>query len=263
VSTWSPDPSIVIGCGLLAALYLACLGPWRRRFRSAERVCFWRVASFLSGVAVIFLALGTPIDTLSDGYLLSVHMVQHLLLTLVMPVLLLIGTPGWLLRPLLRSWLVARLARWCTRPLVAFALFNVPLAVSHWPVFYNQALVDHRLHIVQHLLYMVTATITWWPVLGSLPELPRLAYPLQMLYLFVQTLPGGLVGAMIALSSSVLYPVYAAAPRVSSLSALADQQLGGLIMWLGAPTIIFVAMTCVFFTWAGREEVRALPASSA
>lgn len=251
---WSWEPSVTVGSLLLAGGYLACVGPWRRRFRQSSDVSHGRVAAFLVGVATLFLALGTPLDTLSDHYLFSVHMVQHLLLTFVMPPLLLLGTPGWLLRPLLRSPLVGRLARFWTRPLVAFLAFNLTLTFSHFPLIYNGALENEHLHIAMHLAYMVTAVITWWPILSPLPELPRLPYPLQMLYLFLQTIPGALVGSLISLSNGVLYPTYLTAPRIWSLTPLEDQQLGGLIMWLGVSTYYFVLITVIFFIWANREE---------
>ncbi len=256
---WSWEPSVVLGSLLLAGGYLACVGPLRERFRGATRVSSWRVAAFLVGVSALFLALASPLDELSDHYLLSAHMLQHLLLTLVMPPLLLLGTPAWLLRPLLRSQRLAALARFWTRPLVAFLVFNVTIAFSHFPVIYNLALEDEHLHIALHLAYMVSAVVAWWPVVSPLPELPPLSYPLRMLYLFLNTIPGGLVGALISLSDHVIYPTYAAAPRLFGLTALGDQQLGGLIMWLGVSTYYFALMTVVFFIWANREEATLIP----
>jgi putative membrane protein len=255
---WSPDPSVPLGCVLLAGAYLICIGPRRGHFPGSEAVPRRRITAFLSGVALLWLALGTPLDTLSDRYLLSAHMVQHMLLTLIMPPLLLLGTPGWLLRPALRSPLVEAPASFLTRPLVAFALFNLTIAVSHLPIIYNFTLEDHRAHVLEHLAYMVTAVITWWPILSPLPELPRLSYPLQMLYVFFQTVPGALVGSLVTLANEVLYPVYAAAPRVSGLSPMADQQLGGLIMWIGSSTYFFILLTIIFFVWASHEETPTL-----
>ena len=150
------------------------------------------------------------------------------------------------------------LGTFLTRPLVAFLVFNLVLTFSHFPLIYNLTLENERAHIVLHLAYMATAVITWWPVLSPLPELPRLVYPLQMLYLFFQTVPGALVGSLISLSDGVLYPTYATAPRLFGLTPLGDQQLGGLIMWLGVSTYMFVVITVIFFIWANREEVQSL-----
>jgi putative membrane protein len=258
VIAWTWQPSIVLGSLLLAGGYLYAVGPGRVRFAGAEPVSRWRVAAFLGGVAVLFLALASPLDALSDHYLLSAHMVQHMLLTYIMPPLLLIGAPGWLVRPLLRSWLVRPLLRAWTRPMPAFAVFNLLFGLAHFPVIYNFTLEHELAHIALHLLFMATAVVTWWPLLSPLPELPRLSYGQQLLYICLQTIPSGLIGALITLSGGVLYPTYAAAPRVTALSARADQQLAGLIMWVGGWAIFFVVLTIVFFVWASREQVRTL-----
>jgi putative membrane protein len=257
---WSWEPSVLLGTLGLGMAYFAAIGPYRARLHGTP-VPAGRVVAFVAGLATLLLALASPLDLLSDRYLLSAHMVQHLLLTLIMPPLLLVGTPGWLLRPALRSWLLAPVARIWTRPVVAFLLFNGAIAFSHFPSIYSAALVDHRLHVLMHLIYMTTAVAAWWPVFSPLPELPRLPYPLQMLYLFVMTIPGGLVGSFIALSDGVLYSFYAAAPRIVPLSALEDQQLAGLIMWIGVSTFMLGFLTIVFFAWARNENVPGLRAA--
>lgn len=251
---WSWEPSVVLGSLALAGGYLACVGPRRKRFRGSSPVPRWRVGAFLAGVGALFLALASPLDDLSDHYLLTAHMVQHLVLTLIVPPLLLLGTPAWLIRPTLRSPLVAGFARLATRPLVAFASFNLIFSFSHFPIVYNYTLEHQWAHITQHLVYISTAVVLWWPILSPLPEYPRLAYPLQMLYLFLQTVPGALIGSFITLANGVLYAVYASAPRVSVLTAQTDQQLAGMIMWLATSLFYFVLLTVIFFVWASREQ---------
>src|SRR5918912_2705269 len=213
---------------------------------------------FLLGVVVLFIALASPLDDLADHYLLSAHMVQHMLLTLVVPPLMLLGTPDWLVRPLLRSRPLAALLRVWTRPLPAFVVFNFVFALAHFPVLYNFALENELAHAAEHLVFLATAFGLWWPLLSPLPELPRLPYALQMLYVIAQTIPGALVGAFVTLADSVLYRTYALAPRVTVLAAREDQQLGGLIMWIGQWSIMFVVLGIVFFVWARREQVRPL-----
>jgi putative membrane protein len=255
---WTWEPSVLLGTGALATGYTLAIGRWRARFVGSGPVGGGRIFAFWAGLATILLALASPLDLLSDRYLLSAHMVQHLLLTLIMPPLLLVGTPGWLLRPLLRSWLVERVARLWSRPLAAFLAFNAAIGFSHFPPIYNATLLDHRLHVAMHLLYMATAVAAWWPIFSPLPELPRLVPPLQMLYVFVMTIPSGLVGSFIALAPAVLYPFYAAAPRIVSLSPLEDQQLAGLIMWVGVSTLMLGLLTVVFFSWAHQEQAAEL-----
>jgi putative membrane protein len=258
VIAWTWQPSIVLGSFLLAGGYLYAVGPGRGRFAGAEPVSPGKMAAFLGGVAVLFVALASPLDALSDHYLLTAHMVQHMLLTYIMPPLLLLGTPGWLIRPLLRSWLVDGLLRAWTRPVAAFAVFNLLFGLSHFPPIYTFTLEHEAAHIALHMLYLATAVVTWWPLLIPLPELPRLSFGLQLLYICFQTIPSGLIGALITLNDGVLYATYAAAPRVTALSPRADQQLAGLIMWVGGWAIFFVVLTIVFFVWAGREQARTL-----
>jgi len=204
----------------------------------------------------MFFALNGPLHDLSDHYLFSAHMVQHLVLTLAFPPLLLYGTPAWVLRPLLAPppRAVFRFAAWATRPLPAALGFLAPISLWHFPALYEAALRHHSLHIAQHLVFIATSVLMWWPVLSPVPELPRISYPAQMGYLFLLGIPMAVVAALITLSDGVLYPFYAAAPRVWGLSPLADQQIGGLLMWVPGGLVLWLAMTVVWFRWAAREE---------
>ncbi len=239
-------PSVVIGLVLLGGLYVFWGG-----LRADRR----RGVAFAASLLVIFVALNGPLHNLSDTSLFSAHMTQHLLLTLLFPPLLLYGTPAWVVRPILSPPWVTALARAVTRPVVAAATFTAPIVLWHVPLFYEAALRHHGLHIVQHLVFLTTAVVMWWPVLSPVPELPRIPYPGQMLYLFLLGLPMSLTGALITLSDSVLYPFYAEAPRVwRDLDALADQQIGGLLMWVVGGFALWGAMTVVWFRWSVREQ---------
>jgi putative membrane protein len=250
---WSLHPSVLLGTGILGALYFYGIGPWRRR-RALPRAPAWKVASFCGAMLVLLGSLNGPVHDLSDYYLFTAHMVQHLLLTLVFPPLLLAGTPGWLLQPLLRPPAVRWVARVLTQPLMAAVLFSAAIIVWHLPPFYELMMRDHDVHIVTHLLFMATATLLWWPVMSPVPELPRLGYGLGMLYLFLVGIPMQIVAAMISLAGGVLYPWYSAAPRTWGLSPLDDQQLGGLIMWVPANLYMFLAIGVLFFAWAKESE---------
>jgi putative membrane protein len=254
LTAWTWDPSILIGMALFVGAYLGAIGPWRRRFRSSQPVKPAQAAWFLLGAFVIFFALVSPLDDLGDEYLFSAHMVQHVLLALIAPPLLLLGTPGWLLRPLLRYPAVARPARFLTTPLVAFVSFNVVFMIWHLPVLYEATLHDETIHIFEHLLFMATGVLNWWPILSPLPEMPRLHPLAQLVYLFLDGVPMTILSGVIVFASSVLYPTYAAAPRIMDLSAMTDQQIAGLIMWMPGGMIYLVALGIVFFAWLGREE---------
>jgi putative membrane protein len=259
-TSWHADPSIVVGLVALGGAYLAATF-WRRRMEAAARLEPAKITSFMAALLVLFGALTGPIHDLSDHYLFSAHMIQHMLLVFAMPPLLLYGTPGWMLAPLFGNVHVLNLARRLTRPAGTFALFNVVLVAWHLPPLYNLAMERHPIHIVEHLMIMAASVLLWWPVLSPLSELPRAAYPVQLLYLFVAGLPMVMVAIFITMAQDLLYPFYAAAPRIwEPLTPHADQHLGGLIMWIPGGLVFLIAISVVFFRWqaAGADDV-ALP----
>jgi putative membrane protein len=241
---------VVLGVGLLAAVYALA---WTRGPGRGVR----EPALFFGGLVVLLVALNGPLHDLSDFYLFSAHMVQHLLLTLVVPPLLLGGMPAWMIdAPLdvLQRWRASRMvARAVTRPVPGLALYAVALVGWHLPGPYGVALERHAWHVVEHLALIAAAVLGWWPVLSPSRRLPRLHYGPQILYLFAFGIPMTVVAAMITGAEHVLYPFYAAAPRVWDLTPLADQRLGGLVMWVPAGVIPLVAFTIVFFRWAADE----------
>ena len=247
--------SVLIGTAYLAAAYLFAVGAARVKYGWwKEPVSPWRKVSFLGAVSLIFLSLNGPLHTLSDQYLFSAHMVQHMLLMLVMPPFLILGIPPWLIRKAMERPGVARVARTLTNPVVAYLAYNVTFIGWHVPQMYNWALVSHDLHIFQHLMFMAVAVMMWWPVVNPVQELERIPTgPLLMMYVFAFGVPSTILSAFITLSDSVFYPWYEVAPRISSLSPLEDQRLGGLIMWIPGMLIFWVGITAVFFRWTKDE----------
>lgn len=241
-------PSILIGVAMMAGLYgLAAV--WTR-----QRVSSAQVAAFAGALATMLVALNGPVDALADDRLFTAHMFQHLLLALLMPPLLLLGTPDWMVRPFVRPRAVHRLAIWVTQPLVAFVLYNGFLAVLHTPPVFERMVRDDTVHIAMHVGLMVTGTIMWWPLLSPLPEMPRLAYPAQTLYLFLLLIPMAAVSAPITLATEVIYPWYLEGPHPWGLTPLSDQVLGGLLMWVGAGLYFMCVFSVMFFRWAQRDD---------
>lgn len=253
---WVFEPAILIGINLLTLAYLAVVLRWHRYFPGAQPVPPLRVMSFLLAMATALIALLSPLADLSDNFLFSAHMVEHLLITMIMPPLLLLGVPGWMLRPLItQSPLLLRIGRALTNPIVAFLSFNVVFLGYHMPIFYDLSLASSQLHALFHIAFMLTAMLTWWPVLSPLAELPPLSPAVQMLYLFLQTLPSQAVGAFFTFSTSNFYPAYQSAPRVWAwLTPTIDQQLGGLIMWVIGGTYFLGAFVVVFLRWVATNE---------
>jgi putative membrane protein len=243
-TTYTVHWSTVIGLGALGALYA-----WLTKKEVSRPKGRTKPTLFASALFLMFLSLNGWLHDLSDSYLFSAHMVQHLLLAMGVAPLLIMGTPGWMIRPALRVPSVAWIGRKLSNPITCFAIFNVVLIGWHLPPLYNAAMEHHSLHIFQHLVLLVASVIMWWPILSPLPELPRLSYPGQMLYLFLMTIPMSLVSVSIAYASSVLYPFYASAPRVMHLSPMEDQMLGGLIMWIPGGLYFFAVISVIFYRW--------------
>lgn len=242
---------VVIAAALLAGAYTAA---WRA---AHERVQPARVAAFVAASVALVGALNGPIHDLAEQALFSAHMVQHLILTLVIPPLLLAGTPAFmadaLLAPLLARPATRFVAQTITRPLVALGAWTVALFVWHLPGPYAAALGSHAVHFVQHAVLVSTALLAWWPVASPSRRLPALPYAAQILYLFAFGMPMTIVAAMITGAEHVLYPFYDTVPGVTSLTPLEDQRLGGVLMWVPAGVVPLVAFTTVFFRWAAAE----------
>lgn len=254
-SEWRVYPSFMAGWLLLGGGYFLLVGPLRHRFAGSSPMPAKKVASFVVGLVLMFLALQGPMHELSDYFLFSAHMVQHLILILVMPPFLLYGTPDWLLRPIVRRPWPGKVARLLTLPLVAFALNNAIFLAWHFPGPYDLMMRDHGVHVTMHLMIMVTGTIMWWPVMSPLPELPRIAPVLQMVYLFLVGIPMMISAALITFSQTELYTWYVEAPRVlPGLTALEDQRLGGVIMWVPGGLTLWLSITAVYFRWTHRER---------
>jgi len=265
LTRWNFNPSVVLGILALLGLYLYRIGPARNRFRLGEPLERMRVVTFCLGLGVLAFALLSPLDILGDEYLFSAHMVQHMLLVIAVPPLLLLGTPGWLVRPALRRTGLLWLARWMNDalptarglmlPIVVFAVFNGDFWLWHTPPLYDLTLRNETVHILEHLTFLACATLNFLPILSPLPnDLPRLPRLGQVLYLFLSCQPMVLLGALLTFAGQPLYSPYLGAPRLFGLSALTDQQLGGLIMWIPGNMVYILMMSVVFFHWVQHQS---------
>ncbi len=257
LTQWNWEPSILIGTVLITGLYLYAIGPLRKRYFPEEPVKTGQTVSFLLGIFFMFLSLVSPLDELGDSYLFSAHMVQHLVLTMIGPPLLVIGTPGWFIKPLVRNKIAFRVAKALTYPAVAFVLYNVDFWLWHAPPLYNATLENQNIHILEHLTFIIFGILNWWPMFSQSKDLPRLSIGGQVLYLFLSGMPSVLLGAGLTFSPP-LYAPYIAAPRVWGISAATDQQLGGLIMWVPVSISYIVVMSVLFIRWMQQQEAKQL-----
>jgi len=253
LTQWNLEPSILIGTALITGLYLYAIGSLRKRQFPNEQIMTGQTIAFLSGVLIMFLALVSPLDELGDSYLFSAHMVQHLCLTILGPPLLLLGTPEWMVKPVLQNKVIFKVAKVLTYPVVAFVLYNADFWLWHAPPLYNATLENQTIHILEHLTFIIFGLLYWWPIFSPSKDLPRLTFGGQILYLFVSGMPSVLLGAGLTFSPP-LYAPYIAAPRIWGISAATDQQLGGLIMWVPVSIFYIVIMSMLFIRWMLQQE---------
>lgn len=256
---WHPHPDVwalVAVVALAYALALTRLGP--RLVRAGEPVATRRqVASFSAGVVLLWVFSDWPIHDLSEGYLYSVHMVQHLVYTLVIPPLAILGTPTWCWRWLLRP--VLPVFRVLVNPVVAVIAFSGVTVLSHLPAFVTAAVESGPAHFAQHLALVATAFLAWWPLTSQLPEAPQLAsLPQKMVFLLAFSLASSMAGSFLVWAREPLYRIYAEFPRLFGIDALDDQRVAGAIMEVGEGVILFgIMLVLLLRSWRRRPAPEA------
>jgi len=238
MNTWDWEPSVVMGCAALAIGYLALV---RKRWN--------RAPYFLAGVLLLLLDLVSPIDALADQYLFSAHIVQHFLLALVIPPLLLLGAPAFQLGAL------DKVERVVGQPPVSWLLGVGTMLAWHIPGLFNAALANDGLHVFQHLSFLVTGVIFWWPILGPLQarHLPTLG---AVAYLFSACVCCSLLGAFLTFTPVGLYPAYLNPPHPIpwGLDPQSDQQLGGMLMWVPGCFVYLAGILATVTRWYAAES---------
>lgn len=227
------------------------------RGRDAGRWRFGKLIAFQSGCAVIFLALGSPIEAFAS-FALSVHMVQHVLLLMAAPPLLLLGDPLFpMLRglpaslrsavaaPLLRLRWLRRFAKGLTHPMVAFSLAAAVSLGWHIPAAYELALRSNTWHYVQHASFLLAALVFWYPVVRPYPSRPEWSLWLLLPYLLFADVVNTALSAVLTFSDRVLYPTYLATPNPWGASPLADQAAAGVVMWIPGSMAYLVPLVVI------------------
>ncbi len=255
---WELHPSVVAGCVLFLAAYLAWVRPRATR----------HTILFALGTAVLFIALTSPLDPLGDDYLFSAHMLQHLLLCFAAPPLWILGLPSGWVSGVLAHPPFRRAERALGRPAVAWALGIGTLWIWHLPVLYNLTLASEAIHIGEHLTFIVTGTIFWWPVLAPDP-LRRLTGPGAVFYLFAGGLANTVLGVLLTFAPLGYYPAYQhPEDELGALSLIrvgwgidpkSDLELGGLFMWVLGGFVFLWAIVSALARWY-REPEGTVPA---
>ena len=258
LQSWSWQPLVMLALGFVAASYGYAFyyfrqHGWLERLVQRGLVRRSHPWYFAAGLATIFMALLSPIDVLAD-LLFTMHMIQHMLLIMVAPPLLLLGLPKPLLRWLIVKTRLRGVLGGLTYPLLAYVLLNANLLAWHVPALYEAALRNPLIHDLQHALFFYTALFFWWRVIDPTGGwFPLWNWPpAKWVYLIVAAPPSYVLGAILWASSSVWYTFYAQVPRLWDLSALQDQRYAGMLLWLHGWMYLMASMI-VFFLWYDPE----------
>lgn len=250
LNEWSPPIALDVVLLFIAIVYLR--GWLSLRRSSPGLIAGTRLAAFLAGIFSLWVAIGSPLSAFDDASL-TAHMIQHILLMLVVPPLVLLGAPAlpllhgfpqWFVRivlgPFLRSRPVQVVGKALVHPLLCWILAAVAMIGWHVPSAFELALRSDFWHEVEHICFLFTSILFWWPVIQPFPSearWPRWAIPV---YLFLGMFPSSAIGAFLAFYDQVLYPSYREAPVLVGNSPLADQVLAGSLMWVLGMFVCFV-----------------------
>lgn len=258
---WSFEPLVVLGLLGAAAGWLALVHRVNRAHR-ASPVPRRRSAAFLAGLLAIAVALLSGIGAY-DTTLFSVHMVQHLVLTLVAAPLIALGAPVTTLlraaspdvrRRLILPALHSRVLRVVAFPVVAWVVFAAVMWGSHFSALFDASLESPLVHDLEHALYLGAGLLFWWPAVGLDPSPWRMAHPVRLMYVFLQ-MPQNTFLAVTILGSGVpLYAHYATLGRTWGPTPLEDQQIAGSLMWLGGDLLFLAALAAILAGWMGHEQ---------
>jgi len=244
--TWPFDLTVYAGLVLLyfGHAWLARSAPDARR----EHTLY-----FLAGLATLWIALETPIDSISDHFLDSVHMLQHVLLAFVAPPLMLLG-----LSPSMAAW-VARVpsVRAVTEPVPAQVLAAAVMIVWHAPPLYDATLRNESLHVVEHLMFIASGVLLYWPLIDatSAQSAWRMSPAAKLVYTLLATLPQDGVALALIFSRVPFYEFYTHVPRlIDGFSALIDQTIAGAVLMIFGKVTLAVAALVIFFRWFGAEQ---------
>ena len=262
-TAWNWNPLATLLLLMAAYVYLNGLSNWTRPSHPISR---WQRASFFTGLFVIFIALQSPLDNLSE-HMLSFHQLQHFLLRMLAPLLILLGAP---LTPMLRGlppWILQGLVKPTVRhplaqavyeklnnPVITVVIFMGVLYLWQFPGGFNLALRNEFVHAIMHMTMMSSGFIFYWAVIDPAPRRSRIHYGVRVLYLGLIVLPNTILGAVITFSKSIIYTGYEDMYQPFDMSLLTDQQIGGLMIWVPGDMMSILVAGIVMIMWYEREE---------
>ena len=251
--SWQAYPGAWLLAGVLAFLYVWALRKLNPPI-GASRANKSHLSYFVVGVLLMWLATDWPVGALGAGYLLSVHQLQYVLLVMLVPPLMLLGTPRWVCQRFLDYPLVRPLAGVVTRPVVAIVLCNAVVLLTHFPRVVDVLMPTQIGSFAIDMSWLAAGLVLWWPVVRRVDEPHALSYPARFGYLLAATLLPAIPAAFFFFADYPIYATYELAPPVASLSATDDQFLGGVVMKLGTLAVVVFALTVIFFKWHAADR---------
>ncbi|HZP94634.1 MAG TPA: cytochrome c oxidase assembly protein [Burkholderiales bacterium] len=267
-TAWQLAPDVIVTTAVAAILYLA--GVLRLGGRTmATRA--WAQACFFGGLAAVILALQSPVDAVAE-HLFFVHQIQHLLLHTAGPMFIMLATPQgplvagmpqWLrrfaLKPVMTNPVIRAVFGFLARPAVATILFVASVYFWQIPGYHDRALLDEPLHYLMHVSMLFAGLVFFWRVFDPRPAPLGASFGVRLAMVWASIVATILIGAFIALKSSVLYQAYDVSGRIWGVSAISDERYGGLIIWIPGGMMYVVAMLAVIRLWGAQEEKMELP----
>jgi len=260
---WNINSTLFYLISLATSIYI--IGSFRLIKKSNSSILFNSFIRGLIGYLVLFLALIGPFGTFEETF--WIHMVQHLLIIMIVPPLLLSGlffsANLWFLPRVIRLGLAdfvrptsyfRKLLSKVTSPKFGMVFYIFCIWTWHLPIFFNYALDLDFVHVLEHISFMVSGILFWWPIMGLNIGAKKLSLPIRIVYLLIAVTPTVVVAALITLADGILYGENS--PRLFGIDALLDQRIGGLIMWIPGNTVFLITLTILFFKWSYNQNER-------
>ncbi len=251
---WRLDPTILLPLALYAGVYLWRFGQVRRE-AGGRGAGPGRLLAFAAAVIVIFAAVASPLDALGERYLFSAHMVQHILLGDIAPLLVLLALSRVIMRPATRRLVgLERALGRLAHPATGIVLWLGLIYLWHVPALYDAALRNPALHALEHASFFTAGLALWWPLIQPVPMRHRLTGLGGLAYIGIAKAGLAALGLYLVWSSSVAYDFYATVPRIWGLSAIEDQNVGGAIMMVEQSIVLVLTFFVVFVRMLGQSE---------
>jgi putative membrane protein len=236
---------LIIGLIIAFVYAIRVLGP--KVVPNGEVISRKQIRIFSLMIVLLLISTDWPMHDIAEEYLYSMHMLQHTILTYIVPPLALLATPEWLFRLLVGQGRTYRVIRFLTRPVIAAVTYNAVLLITHIPALVNRSAAGGPLHYSLHVLLVFSALMLWTPVCGPAKEW-RMSFGAMMTYLFCTSLVPSIPAGWLTFAEGSVYNHYDTPIRVWGMSVLSDQQLAGGIMKLGGAVFLWAIIITIFFT---------------